>query len=634
MRTRVDGGLTMARLRVAISVLMVLASLFVVSGAAADVFPTLTTSLTEGKTDIHFDDGQGYLIQTTGEVGSTKLGAHADFAVDMRFNYGGIVTGGGEDPKTYPPGTDWRESIKDLVVEIPAGLAGNPNAIPYEQRCDLSVFMDEQNEDGCPDSATVGDIWLEYSLMHSGPTTPVALGIVPIGPKWRASYQTPGQGFTKVSLIKSDPEVPALIGVYVKGPVNIGRVRTLLQIVPMTESDLRLRTVTVDGIPNTAYNANTDDWEQIRLERMRIKLSGKLASGKAFMVNPTSCEPWTTKVWARAHYGNSNATETPLDDGVPYLPLPPSTITPDCSNSAAVPFNAKGTVALSSNQRDVSPDFDFNIENPGMYDDDNAASGPKKIVARVPAAINVDVQQLGRTCAREDFFADTCPTSTKVGEAKIETPLLRAGLTGDSYLVKAPVGQGGLPDLGLRVRGPITFTQLGTNRYTGPKKNEIETTFDNIPQIGFTKLQFKILGGPNGLLRTLACPTGNKQPVPGAFSYEFTAWSGATGSSTTKLNAANCFGIQKLKRFRCVYRVLRFQPTYTSRARVKRVVLKIRGKKIRTIRQNKRGTSKLGFKIRAKKLKKLKKGKHPFEVSATYDDGTISKKKSSFRKCK
>ena len=619
----------MARLRVAISVLTVLACLVAVSGAGADVLPTFSTGLTQGNTDI--DDSGFDEIVTTAETGEVKLGAHADFSVDFNFKYGATVfqSGGIEDPGSYPPGTDYRESLKNVVVDIPPGLVGNPNAIPYEERCDVSTF--ELSE--CPDSSTVGEIWLKYSLVHT-PADPAALSIIPVGPTRRSTYNGPSSGWTRVSLLKTDPEVPAKIGVFVKGPVNIGLVRTVLEINPLTSEDLRLRTITATEIPSQVWNGNTDEWEDIRIERMRIKLFGKLANGRGFMVNPTSCQSWTSRAWVQAHYSNANANGDPLGDGSSFVSVGESTLDPDCSNAVSVPFNAKGTVTLSNNKRDISPDFDFNIENPGMYDDVSAASGPRKIVARVPAAINVDVQQLGRTCAREDFFADSCPVSTKVGEATIETPLLRAGLTGDTYLVKAVVGAGGLPDIGLRVRGPITFTQLGTNRYVGVRGNEIETTFDNIPQVGFTKLQFRIFGGPNGLLRTLACPTGNKQPTAGQFGYVFHSWSGASASSTTKLSASNCFGIQKLKRFRCVYRVLRFQPTYTSRARVKRVVLKIRGKKIRTIRQNKKGTSKLGFKIPAKKLKKLKKGKHPFEVAATYDDGTVSKKKSSFRKCR
>lgn len=598
----------------------VVISLFAVSGAAANILPTFTTGLTQGKTDIDTDGFDE--IVTTAETGDPRLGSHADFSVDFDFKYGatGTTGAGVEDPGTYPPGTDYRESIKNLVVEIPPGLVGNPNAIPFAERCDPAVFLDPDGE--CPDSATVGEIWLKFSLVHT-PADPAALSIVPIGPTWRSNYSSPGSGWTRVSLLRTDPEVPAKIGIYVKGPVNIGEVRTILEINPVTTEDLRLRTITATEIPSQVFNENNGDTEDIRIERMRIKLYGKLASGRTFMVNPTSCQSWTTRAWAEAHYSNTNVDSNPLGGAPAWVSMPSSTINPDCSNAGAVPFNARGTVSISSPARDVAPDFDFVIENPGMYDDNNAASGPRKIVTRVPAAINVDVQQLSRTCEEALFNADQCPASTRVGNVKIETPLLSAGLTGDVYLVRKP--QAGLPDLGLRVRGAITFTQRGANKYVGVKGNEIETTFDNIPQLGFSKLTFHLDGGPTGLLRTLACPTSNKQPTAGNFTYSFTAWSGATTNSITKLNAANCFGIQKLRSFRCVYRLLRFQPTYTSRARIKRSIAYIDGKKRATAKRRKHG-----FKINAKNFKK---GWHKLEVRATYDDGTISRKRSRFKKC-
>lgn len=600
--------------------------MIVVSPAAARVVPTLTSSLTDGRTDIPVmtDD------ITTFETPSTKLGAHADFNVDFDLNYGGtgLTPGGEEDPDTYPPGSDWRETLKDVVVEIPPGLVGNPNSIPLAERCDPVVFETAE----CPDTSTVGEIWLKYSLMFESSGNASALSIIPIGPDWRDNFNQPASGWTRVSLIRTEPEVPARIGIYIRGPINFGPVRVMLEINPVTTEDLRLRAATVGGIPDQIYNGNQDDWEQYRLERMRIKLYGKLPNGRSFMTNPTSCEPWTTRAWAKAHYVNDNVDGNPYGGAPEYKQSNDSTIQPDCSNAASVPFPASGTVSISTNKRDVAPDFDFNIENPGMYNDTQVSSGPKKIVTRVPAAINVDVLQLGRICAREDFFADRCPASTRVGSARIETPLLSAGLTGDSYLVKAVAGSGGLPDLGLRVRGPITFTQLSTNRYVGVRGNEIETTFDNIPQLGFTKLNFHLDGGPNGLLRTLACPTDNREPSAGKFTYNFTSWTGATTSSTTNLNGANCFGVQKLPRFGCVANTFRVSPTYTSRSRVRRAELRINNKRVKTAKQNKAGTAKFNFKYSTKKLKPRKKYK--YEVRAIYDDGTVSKKKSTFRKCK
>ncbi len=106
-------------------------SAFAVAGAGANILPTVTSSFTQGKTDIAKVGGWD-VISTTGETGAPLLAAHADYSVDMAFKYGatGLVSGGREDPDTYPAGTDYRETVKDIVVESPPGLIGNPNAIP------------------------------------------------------------------------------------------------------------------------------------------------------------------------------------------------------------------------------------------------------------------------------------------------------------------------------------------------------------------------------------------------------------------------------------------------------------------------------------------------------------------------
>lgn len=595
-----------------------LVALVAVSGAWAKVTPTVTTSLSD-----------------------SRLGAHADFTVRINANYGatGTTTGntvGGSsviipDPATYPQPSDFRETAKNFLVDLPPGLVGNPNAIPMAERCDQLVF-----ETGmCPASATIGTLTVTTTLVGSTPEEFPAEGYYPepgenylnitVRPPASASTSAAAPQ-TRVSLLKTDPEVPAKIGLYVNPPFNAYKqIREVLEVVPDTGGDLRLRT-TAANLGHRLYSLATGDFlTNYRIDSMELKLLGTLANGNKFMTNPTECTEWKSSVWANAEFVNDNLESDPRRTGVNEFTAPAvSTIIPNCTNLGSVPFPITGKVAISDTKRDVSPDFDFTIENPGIFaNGDVVSTTPKKIVARVPASFNVDVQQLGRTCTEADFNADACPATSRVGNVKIETPLLLPGLAGDVYLVRKPGA--GLPDLGLRVRGAISFTQRGKNRYVGARGNEIETTFDNIPQLGFSKLTFHLDGGPSGLLRTLACPTDNKQPGASDFSYEFTSWTGATTGSTTKLNAANCFGIQKLRSFKCVYRILRFQPTYTSRARIKRSIAYIDGKK-----RGRAKAKKFGFKINAKKFKR---GWHKIEVRATYDDGTVSKKRAKFKKC-
>ncbi len=602
-----------------------LSMLFVVSGASANIFPTVSSSLTQGSADTVDVTGIGTIIDRSQETSDTALGAHADFSVDFTYKYGatGLTGSGVEDPDTYPPGTDYRESVKNMVVELPPGLVGNPNSIPWAERCEQSVF--ENGE--CPDSATVGEIWLEYSLMFESSGNPSALSLIPIGPKRRSGYSN-GLGYTKVSLIRTSPEVPARIGVYVRGPVNIGWFRTMLEITPRTDDDLRLRAVTVNNIEHQAWNDNLLEFEDIRIERLFMKLFGTLPNGNNFMTNPTSCQPWTTAAWSQAWFGSSNADADPLGTGANnFVSMPSSTVGPDCSNAASVPFPITGGVSISSPTRDTSPAFDFTIDNPGVQANGQVSTSPRWIQTTIPASINVDVQQLARNCLVTDFNADRCPAGSRVGSVDIKTPLISAGLTGDVYLVKKPSG---LPDLGLRVRGAISFTQRGSNRYVGAKFNQIETTFENIPQVGFSKLTFHLDGGPNGLLRSLACPTYNKEPALPTFTYNFTAWTGATKSTTLPLNMKNCFGIQTLKKYRkCLTKTLPVKPNYQSRVRVKKVSLYIDGKRKSITKK-----SPYRFKLKLNKLKLKRKRTHKLALKAVYDDGTISKKQTTFKVCK
>jgi hypothetical protein len=616
-----------------VPILAIATCLLLASGASAEIDPSLDTSLTNGKTDYNasvMPDG----IDSSQETPATRLGAHADFNVDMRFNYGatGLTSAGVEDPATYPVGTDYRETASNIIVDIPPGLVGNPNAIPYAERCDQATFQTGQ----CPETATVGEIWVKYSIIDFFESIgqPNALSLLAVGPKTRTGYVNSDSGYTTVSLLKTDSEVPAQIGLYVRGPIGYLPLRIKLQITPVTPEDLRLRAVTVGGIPNKVSIREVNEYDEIvtvardyRLERMKLKLYGKLANGNAFMTSPTSCQPWTSKAWADPTYSGI-IVPAPLPDGsaAPMLGGVPSTISPDCSNAGSIPFPASGNVSISSPDRDTSPAFDFTISNPGVQSlDDNVSTTPRKIVTTIPATLNVDVQQLGRVCQLAEFNRDRCAASTRVGSVQIETPLIKAGLTGDVYLVKRSATSG-LPDLGLRVRGAITFTQLGSNRYVGEKSSQIETTFDNIPQVGFSKLTFHLDGGPQGLLRSRSCPTYNKAPALPNFTYSFTAWTGATNSSATPLNMKNCFGIQTLKKYpRCLHRKLPIHPNYQSRSRLKVVSLKIDKKR-------KGSAKKRPFRFDVP-IRKLKRGKHSFELRATYDDGTVSIKTATFKKC-
>ncbi|MBI2691658.1 MAG: hypothetical protein HYX29_06930, partial [Solirubrobacterales bacterium] len=484
--------------------------LFVVSGAAAKVIPSVSTQLAN---EVEVPPSGETPYTTWVNVPDTRLGAHTDYVVRMDFDYGATALTGPTDqqypdPASNAPPSVPQESVQDIVVDSPAGLVGNPNAIPFDERCDMSTF----ENDICPASSMVGTYAIQTTVMgltpaEGGSTAPVRLGRGYLR-MLLDYYDTDGTGgYTQLSLIKTAPEVPAKVGVYVAPPFGFQPIRQILDISPDTSGQLQLRTLasnitrllrTGSGSANPGAPSGS-----IRIDWQEIRFWGMLPNGNAFMTNPTSCEKWKTTIWANSQFFNDNLDADPLGLGSPQLKLGNTDeITPDCTNLSIVPFPITGKVAIDAPKRDYSPAFDFTIENPGVQANGAVSTSPRKIVTTIPASINVDVQQLGRTCTLTDFKADACAKSARVGSVKIETPLIRAGLSGDVYLVKRSATSG-LPDLGLRVRGAITFTQLGSNRYVGAKNNQIETTFENIPQVGFSKLIFRLDGGPQGLLRSL-----------------------------------------------------------------------------------------------------------------------------------
>ncbi|MFT4050371.1 MAG: hypothetical protein QM648_11140 [Solirubrobacterales bacterium] len=628
-----------------VNVISIVVCLLVVTGAAARVSPILSTSLTTSQV-------------VTGPTGATSLvtspagalGQHGDYTLNMTFDYGATGTiplkenGSAsrivnvQDPATYPAGSDDAESVGNIVVDLPPGLVGNPQAIPYDERCDVATF-----ETGtCPDSSVVGELTIGVTLVQMSKTENEIDWYPPeVGDTGYLNFKMNAtsllkNGRTRVALLKTDPEVPAKIGIMVKPPqVSYANdTHDVISVAPDTQpgSALQLRSI-VSNVSNWLTSQDDDSHTgNFRIDYMNLRLDGRLANGHAFMTNPTSCQKWDTTIWTNAHYVNDNLAADPLGSGAPQFAAPASSsITPDCTNQGSLAFPIAGDVAISTPDRNTSPAFDFTITNPGLFADGDVSTSPKQIVTTVPASINVDVGQLGRVCQVADFDADTCAASARVGTVAIETPLLRTPLGGDVYLVKQDANSG-LPDLGLRVRGAINFTVRGTNKYVGESYNQIETNFDNIPQIGFSKLTFHLFGGDNGLLRSLKCPTYNKVPAIPNFTYNFTAYTGATATSTTPLNMTNCFGVQELKTYpQCLHKKLPIHPNYQSRSRVRQVRLYIDGKLRRT---TKKSPFRFDLQLGSLKLKQTKGRKHSFKLRAIYDDDTVSEKTANFKTCK
>jgi hypothetical protein len=506
-------------------------------------------------------------------LSDTRPGAHGDLSLGASLTY-----------------DDVNDDLKRLVFDTPAGFVGNPNAVPFAERCLEETFMTST----CPPSSQVGIV-----------TLGVTAGAVPMD-----IHGT-------ISVIQTTPEVPTILGVYVSPDVGVD-VRSHVRVEPWTNGDFRLRSEVLDDFPRETGGVPS---LPIQINSVTQTLWGVLPNGNAFLTNPPRCDTWTSFIYANSFSGNTNADADPTESGAnDYKASSGVDIAPNCSADLPT-FPMSATTDFSTGKRGVSPDMTVTVSEPGVDGPGLGSAIPRKVVTVLPASVNVDILQLGRVCTVAQRNAAACPANTKVGTVSIETPLIQAGLKGDIHLATSSTGL--LPDLAIFVRGAINFRVDATNKYVNIA--QLQSTFDNIPQVGFSKFAVKIDGGPNGLLRILECPEGSSAPKDGPVTHQMASYLGQTAAITNVTKFDDCVGV-RLKRYGCVRnRILKLNPSYRARSNVKRSVLYVDGKKVKTSKR-----SPFRFKLN---VKKYKRGKHRLAIKAYYKSGKVVTKRSSFRRC-
>lgn len=351
----------------------------------------------------------------------TKAGAHSDFT--LSFDLGGS------------------ESIKDLDVNLPAGLLGNPN---NATRCTQAQF----DGDACPAESQVGTQTVNVTVFGAIPSdaSGVVYNLVP----------------------PADKAEPAQLGIKLTPPV--GGTQHLRSDVSIRPSDSGL-TSTIRGIPNTISGL------PIHINSISLTLSAQSGAKKPFMTNPTSCDPANTTLHAVGDSGGAadgQAGFTPTAcDALPFAPK----------------LSAKVGAAGQTKNLSTPPLTTVIEQVPGEANTKSA-----KVTLLTPLAPNVGA--LSNVCSVADFDADKCPDASVVGTATAVTPLLATPLKGPVRIVENP---GNLPKLVLYLNGLINIRLVG-NIQLGTAGTE--TTFAGIPDVPLSRFQLDFFSGAGGLIST------------------------------------------------------------------------------------------------------------------------------------
>ena len=433
---------------------------------------------------------------------ATQAGTHPDATVG--FTFPGKLDSRGDIGTVEDP--------KDITVDLPAGLIGNPQAT---SQCQESAL--ETGIDGCPIATQVGIVHLSVTWI-AAPTAnevfvPLYNMIPPPGVPGEFAFNFAG---VLVRLdARVDPSRGNAISLDVRGiSSGLGVLGTSATLwgVPNDPSHDALRSTCLDFFNGTSSPTSNG-------------LCPSGAQPVPFLTNPTDCStgPVTTTMTATSWQDPNHPTTASFvshDNGTPSRPLGPD----GCdrlSFSPSLKFSSMSSTAAGPSGFAVDLAVPQNNNPVGL-----AESELKKAVVTLPQGVTVSpsaadglgacsVDQIAVTSSA----APTCPDSSKIGSVHIDTPLLASPLVGSIYLAQPT------PDQLLKIylvasADGVTIKLPGTINTPDPNSSQLTATFDNNPQLPFSLLHLEFNGGPRASL--------NNPPTCGTYTTDaqLTAWSG------------------------------------------------------------------------------------------------------------
>ena len=387
---------------------------------------------------------------------------------------------------------------RDLVVNLPPGIVGNPTAVP---RCTRRQF-DEETLQGsgaegpsCPaatqigvDQATVGGNGFAFKVYNLVPPPGVA-----------AQF---GFDFSGVPVFLD-------AGVRTGGPTPLGSDYGITEHVDnVPEREIVFNATTIWGVPG---------------EESHFAQRGRVPSGghTPFLTLPTSCEgPQETSIEALDTWTIADTASL-------------STLTHDDTGTLTgftgcdhLGFEPSISVSPDTGHADTPAGLTVNVEAPqqsATNPEGISTSNIKNTTVTLPAGVAINPGQAAGLLAcqpGEDGVGTEgpphCPNASKVGTVEIETPLLADKLQGNVYVLPADP-----PHMQLLVAasGDGVNLKLIGDVHLNEATGQLTTTFSETPELPFSDLKLAFSGGAQAALETPSL-CGTYETVS-----DFTPWS-------------------------------------------------------------------------------------------------------------
>jgi hypothetical protein len=386
------------------------------------------------------------------------------------------------------------EDVRQVIVDLPAGLVGDPQAAPA---CSLNDLSNTGfGGAGCSPATQVGSLELIET---------------PTGPQSGSEVDLP------IYNIVAEHGHPAEFGVFdpalQRAQLMYGGIRS--------GSDYGLRVISV---PLTRF---------ISITGVSATFFGNPAlrdhspnSPVAFFTNPSDCLASSFKTVIHAdswqHPGSFNPDGTPNFTDPNWKTSPEPAISPPVSGCESLLFTPEIEAKPDTTQANSPAGFNFDLRIPQNADPNGLATPPlKDVTVTLPQGIAVSPSSADglQGCADEQIALSstspgTCPAGSQIGTVKIHTPVLANPLEGQVFLgnpqcnpctdAKGDAQSGRMLRLLIQVNDPQTgiVIKLSGTTSADPATGQLTASFTNNPQLPFDDLKLQLKGGSRAPLTT------------------------------------------------------------------------------------------------------------------------------------
>jgi hypothetical protein len=469
--------------------------------------------------DFQIESFDGVIENADGSV-ATQAGAHPH-AASLSFLLSTTTDSGG---RLIPDG-----NAKDIFIDLPAGFLGDPASIPKCTQAQLATPSPDPAMEGitsCPIESQVGTIAI--AVLSGAPIPTVTQ--VPLYNMVPKAGEPARFGFNVLIATMS-------AGVTVRTGSDYG-VTVAMRDSPAGAVPLVGATITLWGVP--ADPAHDPERARLCVGVLGVPLTclpggrESFAPRRPFLANPTECEsgPPVTTMRARSWQDQSTLQSASFvlrsSEGDPV----------SLDGCERLPFDPSIRIRPQTQVADSPAGYEVRVSMPTSSNPDGLVQAHlKRAEITLPAGTTLAPPSADGLsgCKLEEVGLDRagpadCPDSSKVGSARIVTPVLDEPLEGAIYLAEpndpaTPEQENPFNSLFaiyIVVEGSGVTVKLPGKVSLDQASGQITTTFEDNPQLPFTELRVIFFGGPRS---ALANPSSC-----GSYTTEasFTSWGGQT----------------------------------------------------------------------------------------------------------